>query len=105
MDQGVSALKIASVLARHASHAHAVTSNNIAKADVPGATAARVASFEKSLKRLDQGNDPFTLDTGQLISVEREMLSMAEAGGRHSAALSIWKSTLNMMRLAVTPPQ
>ncbi|MEO1657079.1 MAG: hypothetical protein AAFR65_05110 [Pseudomonadota bacterium] len=105
MDHGLSILKLASAMARHAGHVHAATASNIARADVPEATARKAASFRQSLRALEQGKTPQDEDTGQAISIEREMLSMAEASGQHGAATAVWKSTLNMLRLAITGPQ
>ncbi|MEO1042584.1 MAG: hypothetical protein AAFX52_09850 [Pseudomonadota bacterium] len=105
MDHGLSILKLASAMARHAGHSHAATASNIARADVPEATASKALSFRQSLRALEKEAEPGLEDTGQSISIEKEMLSMAEASGRHGAATAVWKSTLNMLRLAVTGPQ
>lgn len=105
MDHGLSILKLASAMTRHATHAHAATASNIARADVPEATASKVASFRQSLRSLEQDKAPELEDTGQAINIEREMLSMAEASGQHGAATAVWKSTLNMLRLAISGPQ
>ncbi|MEM6912653.1 MAG: hypothetical protein AAF511_01605 [Pseudomonadota bacterium] len=105
MDHGLSILKLASAMARHAGHSHAATASNIARADVPEATVSKAMSFRESLRALQKGSEPDVEDTGQPISIESEMLSMAEASGRHGAATAVWKSTLNMLRLAVSGPQ
>ncbi|MEM6748306.1 MAG: hypothetical protein AAF608_12900 [Pseudomonadota bacterium] len=105
MDHGLSILKLASAMTRHAGHAHAATASNIARADVPDATATRAVRFRDSLRELEQEQAPELEDTDQAISIEREMLSMAEASGQHSAATAVWRSTLNMLRLAITGPQ
>ena len=105
MDHGLSILKLASAMARHAGHAHAATASNIARADVPQATASKAASFRESLRALEKGQSPTIDETDQAISIEKEMLTMAEAAGEHSAAMAVWRSTLNMLRLAITGPQ
>ncbi|GGY43870.1 hypothetical protein [Parvularcula lutaonensis] len=104
MDHGVSILKLTSAMARHAAHAHAVTADNIARADIPGARAKAAADFQASLR--GAGSPEFRArDEGGLVSIEREMLAMGEARGRHDAALAVWKSTLSMMRIAIGGPQ
>lgn len=105
MDNGVSILKIAGAMARHAGHLHQVTASNIARADIPGARQARIESFELSLAELERGGEPRSSMSEAPLELERELLTMAEARGRHDAALAVWKSTLTMMRLAAGAPQ
>ena len=101
MDSPVSLLKLTSAMARHAGHVHDVTARNIARADMPNATAERLEPFEASLRRLEHARPPRRSDTGMAINLEAQMLTMAEASSTHDAALTVWKSTLKMMRLAV----
>ena len=105
VNDGVSTLTLASAMARHAAQSHAVTAQNVARADVPGATALRVKEFRETLGPDALGSERLLEDTGQAINIEREMLSMAEASGMHGASMAIWKSTLNMLRLAASGPQ
>ncbi|MEM1379042.1 MAG: hypothetical protein AAGH41_00305 [Pseudomonadota bacterium] len=92
-------------MAAHASYQHNVVAQNIARADIPDARRLLVSEFERSLRRAEQGNPPRTREGRDAIRLETEMLSMAEAKGRHDSALTIWKSTLKMMRLAIGAPQ
>lgn len=105
MDDPISILKLTGALARHAAQSHAVTAQNIARADIPGSTASQIEEFERGLARLDGAGDVRSISTTKAINIEEQMLSVAEAGGRHQAAVSIWRSAINMMRLAVTGPQ
>lgn len=105
MDNGVSVLRLAGALTRHAASEHSVTARNIARADIPSATRQSVVAFRESLAALGEGKQAPVASTASPISLESEMLVMAEARGRHEAATAIWRSALNMMRLATTGPQ
>jgi flagellar basal-body rod protein FlgB len=103
MEAPISTLKLASAMARHAAHAHSAVSSNLARADLPKAERISVQSFEEMVR--GGGDTPALRPSGEAISVEREMLSLAEAGSGHDAALTLWKSTLNMLRMAVAAPR
>lgn len=105
MEHAVSVLKISSAMARHAADAHRVTARNIAHADIPGASRMQVELFQRGLKRLEDGDALRAETIREPIDIEAEMLAMAKAGGRHEAAVRIWRSTLDMMRLAASGPR
>jgi flagellar basal body rod protein FlgB len=103
MEAPVSTLKLTSALARHAAHAHAAVTSNLARADLPGAERLAVQSFEDMVRRGGEAPRSFTLP--EAISTETEMLSLARAGADHQASLTLWKSTLNMLRVAAAGPR
>lgn len=105
MEPSVSILKLTSAMARHASHVHQVTAQNLSRADIPDATRHQVRSFEASLRALSRFEGPKVIDSQTAIDVEEEMLSAAQAKGRHEAAMAFWQSGLKMMRLAIGAPQ
>jgi len=105
MESSVSLLKLTGAMARHASHAHRITADNLSRADIPEATRLKVQNFQASLRKLDRAQDPIVFDTGRPIDLEEEMLSAAKAKGQHEAALAFWQSGLKLMRLAVGAPQ
>ena len=105
MDTALSVLKLSSGMARHAAASQMATARNIAQVDVPGTKALRVKSFAESFDRLDQGDAVEEYTENKAVSLENEMLTLAEARGRQDAAVAIWKSALDMMRIAVGGPQ
>ena len=105
MDTALSVLKLSSGMARHAAASQMATARNIAQADVPGTKALRVKGFAESFDELERGDEIQQYTENKAVSLEAEMLTLAEARGRQDAAIAMWKSTLNMMRLAVGGPQ
>lgn len=105
MAQEISLLKLSSAMARHATRAHGATADNLARADVPGAKRRELVAFQDALKASNGTGDLAPELTREPIKLDAEMLSMAEARGQHEAALSVWKSTLGMLRLAIRGPQ
>jgi flagellar basal body rod protein FlgB len=103
MEAPISTLKLASAMARHAAHSHSAVTSNLARADIPGAERVQMQSFEEMVRSGQP--TPTARATGEAISVEREMLDLAEAGSGHDAALTLWKSTLNRLRMAVAAPR
>lgn len=96
-----SLLTLGTAMARHAGHVHQTVSSNLARADVPGATAEEAGRFADALR----GEAMRARDTGERISVEREMVAMAQNAGRHDAAVAIWSKTLDLVRLAGASPR
>ncbi|NNU15373.1 hypothetical protein HK107_03405 [Parvularcula sp. ZS-1/3] len=105
MAQEISLLKLSSTMARHATQAHGATADNLARVDVPGAKRRELIAFQDALKASSGGREVAPELTREPIKLDAEMLSMAEARGRHEAAMSVWKSTLGMLRLAIRGPQ
>jgi flagellar basal body rod protein FlgB len=100
----LSVLKLTGAMARHSGHANAVTADNLARADIPGAKARATEEFRDALAGRRAGA-PQIDELNRPISTETEMLSMARHAGRHDAALGAWKSTLGLMRLALSRPE
>ena len=105
METGLSVLKLTSGMARHAGHAQAATARNIAQADIPGTEPLRVKSFAESMDAMARGEAPGSFIEQAPLSLETEMLTLAKAKGQQDAAVAVWKTALDMMRLAVTGPQ
>ena len=105
MEANVSILKLTSAMARHATHAHQITAQNLSRTDIPDATRHHVRGFEASLRALSRSENPKVINSHKAIDVEAEMLSAAQAKGRHEAAIAFWQSGLKMMRLAIGAPQ
>lgn len=105
MDTALSVLKLTSGMARHAADMQVATARNIAQIDVPGTKPLRVRSFNDSLEQIGRGEAPEQYEEQKPLSLETEVLTLAQARGRHDAAVAIWNTTLDMMRLAVGGPQ
>ena len=96
-----SLLGLASAMARHAGHVHATTADNIARADVPGAKAKEAARFDAALS----GEALRAKESGRSISLDAQLVTMAQNAGRHDAAVTVWTKTLDLMRLAAGSPR
>ena len=105
MIPSLSILDTASAMARHAGHVHAVVADNIARADLPGATAKGAMPFAEALRATASGEAMTARDTGAPISLDDQMVAMAQNAGRHDAAVTIWSRTLDMIRLAGASPR
>ena len=101
----LSLLDTASATARHAGHVHAVAADNIARADIPGATARAATSFAEAVGTLRDGGALSPRDTNAAISLDREMTTMASNAGRHDAATILFGKALDMLRLAGSTPR
>lgn len=113
----VSMLDLASNMARHAATRHALISENIANADTPGYKAKDVADFSEILKTqaltgvngADVMRDPMSIverasvgsPNGNTVSLEDELMRGSKAQGDHQLAVSVYKTTLNMLKAAV----
>lgn len=113
----ISMLDLASNMARHAATRHALISENIANADTPGYKAKDVAEFSDVMKAraltgessADVMSDPMNIverasigsPNGNTVSLEDELMRGSRAQGQHQLAVSVYKTTLNMMKAAV----
>jgi len=118
-------ISMAGALARHATQQQAVAAENIAHADTPGYRAKRIGSFADSFQAADNsslkntraghiaGQDSVavrasytdqldaTSPNGNSVSLETEMMKSAEAAHQHELALSVYKSSMNILRSAM----
>lgn len=114
MAHSVSFLDLASNMARHAATRHSLISQNIANADTPGYKAQDVADFSEIMKAQilsgpDAVTDPLeTIDrssvgspNGNTVSLEDELMRGAKAQHDHELAVSLYRTTLTMMKTAV----
>jgi flagellar basal-body rod protein FlgB len=118
MAHPVSILDLSSTMARHAATRHSLISQNIANADTPGYKAQDVADFADVMKAramdLQSGTSTAMTDmmaptdravpgspNGNTVSLEEELMRSARAQGDHEMAVSIYRTTLSMMKTAV----
>jgi flagellar basal-body rod protein FlgB len=114
VSQPVSMLALSSSMARHAATRHALISQNIANADTPGYKAKDVGDFSAVLKAQAMGQGEASLDpmavierptvgspNGNSVSLEEELMRGAAAKQDHQLAISMYRSTLGLMKTAV----
>ncbi|MGB3455011.1 MAG: flagellar basal body protein [Litorimonas sp.] len=114
MAHPVSILDLSSNMARHAATRHSLVSQNIANADTPGYKAQDVADFADIMKAkvLSGGETPTDMlsvidrpsvgsPNGNNVSLEEELMRAAKAQQDHEMAVSIYRSTMTMMKTAV----
>jgi flagellar basal-body rod protein FlgB len=113
----VSMLDLASNMARHAATRHALISENIANADTPGYKAKDLADFSQVMKaRAATGesaaqimSDPMSVveraavgsPNGNTVSLENELMQGVQAQNDHQLAVSVYKTTMTMMKAAI----
>lgn len=118
-------LQLAGQKAAHSALRHGVIAQNIANADTPGylaldlepvkiptssmvstslrATRASHLSFDEYNTSPAPNTDPKSsiVPNGNSVSLEKEMIKMAENRLEHEIALSVYKSTLGIMRTSL----
>ena len=105
MTPTLSLLETASAIARHAGHVHAVTADNVARADMPGATAREAMRFADAVRAMDRRDALAPRDTHAPVRLQNELTVMATNAGRHDAAVLLWSKTMDMVRLAGASPR
>jgi flagellar basal-body rod protein FlgB len=125
MFENLTIFQTASAMARHAGQSQALISQNVANADTPGYVGKKMPAFATLYAPNDSvGSQRATRDghmhgsTGSqqmaptemrngdnpnsnTISLETELLKAAEAKSHHERALAIYKSALDVLRVAV----
>ncbi|WP_299026881.1 FlgB family protein [uncultured Sulfitobacter sp.] len=124
MFENLSVFQTASAMARHAGQSQAVISQNVANADTPGYVGKQMPPFAmmyapdnaagtqratreghlhgsaatQSMAPVDMrgGDNP----NDNTISLENELLKAAQAKSHHDRALAIYKSALDVLRVA-----
>jgi len=125
MFQNLKVFQLSQAMAQHAASRHAVVAQNIANADTPGYSSKDIVSFSKSYQsgavsdpmkttrsghlanlnrdyanqsyKISQSNQSESLG-GNSVSLETEMVKSIEAQRQHDRAISIYKSSLTMLR-------
>ena len=98
-------LDTASAMARHAGHVHATVAGNIARADMPGATADAPLRFGEALRALQDGAPLRAASPRSAVALDQQMMTMAQNGSRHDAATLLFSKTLDLVRLAGSAPR
>lgn len=123
MFDSIEILRMAGGMAAHASTRQTVVARNVAYADTPGFHAGDIASFAETYRQADHGamratrtahlnsaraETPEVMDVpgqtkpnGNTVSLEAEMVKAAEVRHQHDMALSIYRSSLDLMRASL----
>lgn len=123
MFQNLNVFQTAMALAKHSGLRQALSAQNIANADTPGYRALEIPDFEATLRgsahhqratrdrhlhgaRPDHLPEPTlrrdSVDpNGNSVSIEGEMMTAVEASRGHGRALSIYRSSLNILRVSL----
>jgi flagellar basal-body rod protein FlgB len=114
-------LSTASAMAAHAVERHSLIARNIAHADTPGYRAVDLRSFADSYRAATETGlrgggtgaqrgldlqpeviaDIPVAPNGNSVSLEHEMVRMAENRHQHELALSVYRSSMNILRTSL----
>jgi len=99
-------LAIAMAMVRHAGDRQAVLSENIANVDTPGFRARDVQTFEEvfatgEAARADIDATAPIKPNGNSVSLEQQVMHLAETRGQHEMGLGLWEKTLDLYRTAL----
>lgn len=124
MFENLSVFQTASAMARHAGQSQAMISQNVANADTPGYVGKQMPPFASLYSPTDTAGSQRATREGHLhgstnnqqmaptdirggdnpnqnsVSLETELLKAAEAKTHHDRALAIYKSALDVLRIA-----
>lgn len=116
-------LQLADALARHSARRHGLIAENVAHADTPGYKARDLQSFDRLVPR--EGSMRATRDShlsgqsrhtlrpvfdsafgaegpnGNTVSVTDQLSRAAQALGNHDKAVTVYKKTLDILRLGL----
>jgi len=124
MYQTLDVFQTAAAMARHAGQRQAVVAQNIANADTPGYHARQIDSFAEVHRKVSptgmRGTRPGHLGrvdaaagagagprnsepapNGNAVSLEQEMLHAVEVAREHSRALTIYRKSMEILRLSL----
>ena len=125
MFKNLEVFRTAGAMARHAGAAQSVTAANIANANTPGFKAQRIEGFQDTfqtlsttpLKTTRAGHigpsattpsvkmfadpDALAAPNGNTVTIETEILKSIEAERQHSRALTIYESSLKMLKTSI----
>jgi flagellar basal-body rod protein FlgB len=124
MFENLTVFQTSSAMAQHAGQRQALISQNVANADTPGYVGKKLAPFSELYASTESGRMQRATRAGHLhgssskqqltptemggsdnpnantVSLETEMLKAAETKSHHERALAIYKSALDVLRLA-----
>ena len=99
-------LAVAQAMVRHSAERQAVAAKNIAHVNTPGYRAEKIAEFSEIFQgRADarpvvDESAPIQ-PNGNSVSLEQQVMMLAEAKGQNDIGLGIWEKAMQMYRLAL----
>lgn len=114
MIKDIALLRQSGALAKHAATRHSVIAANIANADTPGFKARDLVPFDARLARAAARGDEMpkrasaahivrgleASPDGNTVNVEEQMVRAVDAQSQHNAALSIYRKSMDLLRLS-----
>ena len=99
-------LDIAKAMAEHAAVKQSTATQNLAQANTPGYRAREVQDLAEAyangeLPKVEIDRDAPLKPNGNSVSLEGQIMEMAEAKGQHDMALGLWDKTLAMFHEAL----
>jgi len=126
MLENISVMRVAGLMARHATTRQSIISQNIANADTPDYKARDIANFSESMsenklgseaRKTRDGHMSSTLlnevsrsttnsesesnPNGNTVSIENEMLKSIEVEREHSQALAIYQYSVDLLKTSI----
>ncbi|WP_417258431.1 FlgB family protein [Celeribacter sp.] len=126
MFENLDIFRLTSGLARHSTARQELVAKNVANADTPGYRARDTLSFSEAFRASENGtqlratraghvtntgsNSPLieTIDSpdpsspnGNTVALETEMMKAAETRHQHEMALSVYKSSMSILRASI----
>ena len=116
MLSNIKILDTMSAMAGHAAKRHSVIANNVANADTPNFKAQDLQPFSEVFETAAQGQQnirnlqarTIEMDTGDIaspngntVSLEQQMMLSTQTKGEHEMALTIYKKSLDMMKMTL----
>ena len=99
-------LSIAKAMVSHATERQVVLAENIANADTPGYRARDVQAFAEMFRAGEpvevsvNANAPLK-PNGNSVTLEAQVMNLAEARGQHEIGLGLWQKTMTLYRTAL----
>lgn len=99
-------LTIAQAMAEHATIKQATVSENLAQLNTPGYRAREVAEFSEVFVNGESSDAVVDVTApikpnGNSVSLESQLMEMAQAKGQHDMALGLWEKTMMMFNDAL----
>ena len=99
-------LDVARAMVTHATERQSVIAENIAHANTPNYKARDVASFEDVFTRgvsteAEVDRAQAIKPNGNSVSLETQVLNLAQTRGQHEMGLALWEQTLTLYRTAL----
>lgn len=101
-----SILNVARAMVGHAVERQAVIAENIAHADTPGYRAKDLETFAETFAKGQVttevvDNDAAVKPNGNSVSLESQVMNLAQTRGQHEMGLALWEQTMTLYQTAL----